>query len=395
MIQETMPERLHAATGASECDDATEAGRTAAEQAVSGLDGRKPALVVVYPSVRYDLPELLRAIRSVTGDVPLVGATSSGHFHGANLVEPARGVAVLVMTEGRYQFGVASARGLRADGAAVGQRLARAARDAAGPRTPYATVLLFSDGLAVEQQELVVGIHQVTGAAVPVIGGAAGDDRRLTETYVLHDDTVETDAAAAVWIGSDRPMPVNVGHGWHPISLPMLVTKVDGQVVHEIAGRPARDVFEEYFRNGDVQAVDPIRSSGYYSTHAFGLIEPDGSYLVRSVFLGEDGLVRTLAPLPVYAAIQIVACDEDRLLDVSQKVAEQAVNGRESDISVLLVFSCVARLDVLAGRGAEEAIRLQGAAGTVPIFGVYTYGEFVRTTSVAGYHNATVAAVAL
>jgi hypothetical protein len=390
-----MTEQLHAASGASESDDAVEAGRTAAEQAMSKLDGRTPALVLVYPSVRYDLTKLLAAVRSVTGDTPLAGASSCGHFCGAELIEPARGVAVLVLTAGRYQFGVASVGRLGADGAAAGERLARTARDAAGPRTPYATVLLFSDGLAVEQQELVVGIHKVTGAAVPIVGGAAADDRRLRETFVLHEGSALTDGAVAVWIGSSHPVPITVGHGWHPVSLPMLVTKVDGQVVHEIAGRPARDVFEEYFRNGYVEATDPIRDSGYYSTHAFGLIEPDGSHLIRSVFLGQDGQVRTLAPLPVYSAIQIVECDEDSLLDMSERVVQRAVSGREQDMSVLLVFSCVARLDVLAERGAEEAGRLQAGAGTVPIFGIYTYGEFARTTSVAGYHNCTVAAVGL
>jgi len=104
-------------------------------------------------------------------------------------------------------------------------------------------------------------------------------------------------------------------------------------------------------------------------------------------------MVHTFAPLPVYSAIQIVACDEDDLLAVTEAVAQRSVVGR--DASVLLVFSCVARLDVLQDRGGEEATRLQAAAGTVPVFGVYTYGEFARTTSVAGFHNATVAAIAL
>ena len=72
-------------------------------------------------------------------------------------------------------------------------------------------------------------------------------------------------------------------------------------------------------------------------------------------------MINTFAPLPVYSAIQIVACDEDDLLAVSHDVAERAVAGR--DASVLLVFSCVARLDVLQERGAEEATRLQAAAG--------------------------------
>ena len=46
---------------------------------------------------------------------------------------------------------------------------------------------------------------------------------------------------------------------------------------------------------------------------------------------------------------------------MSHDVAERAVAGR--DASVLLVFSCIARLDILQDRGAEEAARLQAAAG--------------------------------
>jgi hypothetical protein len=247
--------------------------------------------------------------------------------------------------------------------------------------------------LASQQESLVAGIHSVTGAGVPVVGGGASDDRRLSQTFIFHDDQILTDTAVAVWIGSDRRVPVTVGHGWNAIGLPLLVTKVDGQVVHELAGRPALDVFEEHIRAGDIEELERVRPGGYYSTHAFGLIEPDGSYLVRGVYKDPEGQIRTFAPLPVYSAIQVVACEPDALLDVSHKVAEQSVAGGET--SVLLVFSCVARLDALQEREEEEARRLQSAAGTVPIFGIYTYGEFARTTSATGYHNATVAAVAL
>jgi len=361
---------------------------------MAGLDGRTPEMIIVYASVRYDLPALIGAIRAVTGDVPLVGETSTGHFHGSNLTEPASGVAVLAMTAGPYRFGIASVQGLSRSGEAAGVELARAAHAMLEPEHPaYATLLIFVDGLAPEQQALVSGIHQVTGAAVPVVGGGAADDRLLSETFVFHDDRILSDAAVGVWIGSDQPVPVNVGHGWHAVGLPLLVTKTDGQVVHEIAGRPARDVFEEHIRRGDREELDRVRPGGYYSTHAFGLIEPDGTLLIRGVFMGKDEMIHTFAPLPVYSAIQIVACDPDDLLAVSHDVAERSVAAR--DASVLLVFSCIARLDVLQERGPEEATRLQAAAGNVPVFGVYTYGEFARTTSVAGYHNSTVTAVAL
>ena len=114
---------------------------------------------------------------------------------------------------------------------------------------------------------------------------------------------------------------------------------------------------------------------------------------VLRVFMGPDEMIHTFAPLPVSSAIQIVSCDSEDLLSTSRDVAHRSVTGR--DASVLLVFSCIARIDVLQERGDDEALELQAAAGSVPIFGVYTYGEFARTTSVAGYHNATVTAVAL
>jgi hypothetical protein len=52
-------------------------------------------------------------------------------------------------------------------------------------------------------------------------------------------------------------------------------------------------------------------------------------------------------------------------------------------------------LELLARRGPEEAERMQRCAGPVLTVGFYTYGEFARTVSVAGYHNATLTAIAL
>jgi hypothetical protein len=91
--------------------------------------------------------------------------------------------------------------------------------------------------------------------------------------------------------------------------------------------------------------------------------------------------------------VQIVTCGRDDLLGITERIVRRAISDREP--SVLLVFSCVARLDILRERGAEEADRLQAAAGPLPVFGFYTYGEFARTSVAAGYHNATVAAIAL
>jgi hypothetical protein len=105
-------------------------------------------------------------------------------------------------------------------------------------------------------------------------------------------------------------------------------------------------------------------------------------------------VVQTFSPLPEFSAVQIVTADQDDLLDASEKVIEDALRPAV-DPAVILMFSCVARIDLLGARAFEEGARLHKAAGSVQTFGFYTYGEYARTAGVSGYHNATLTALAL
>ena len=387
-------DRVRAGVGSSTDPDGVRAGHEAARAAMASLKGHPADLVLVVASVRYDLQAMLRAINAVTENAPLVGATSSGHMHRGELTEPGEGLAVLALAGGGYEFGIGRADGARTQARSAGRDLTRAALAAVGERQEYETLLVLSDGLAGDQQELINGIHQVAGFAVPVIGGLAGDDRRLEQTFVFEGDDVLTDAAVAVWIGSPRPLRVVCQHGWHPTGLPLMVTSVDGQMVREIGGRPAIEVYRDHFvhDNPDDQ-IETGREGGYHSAHAFGLIQPDGSLLIRGAFQDDNGSLFTFTPLPLYSAVQVMSSGVDDLLAVGVDTVATAV--AEKDAGVVLVFDCVARLDILAEHGRAEAAALQAAAGTIPTFGFYTYGEFARTTGVAGYHNATIAAIAL
>jgi hypothetical protein len=386
---------IRSGAGSSRLDDSVAAGQAAAEEAVKALGGEEPALVVVYASMRYDLNDLLAGIRGITGEAPLVGATTSGHFLDGEMVPPGQGVSVLALSSGPYRFGTASATGLRDRPFALGQDLVRAARSELGADRPrYGALMVLADGFGGDLQSLLNGIYQIAGATVPVVGGAAGADRQMNKTLVFHGDRVLDDAAVAVWIGSERPLRVAFGHGWQAHGLPMLVTRVDGPVVHEIAGRPAFDVYAESFRTADTPEDAGVEWwQGIDARRAFGLIEPDGTEIIRGSFVDADGRPRTFTPLPPYSAIRIMTATPDDILGISEQVVSEAIGADEPN--VLLTFSCVGRVEILQERAPEEARRLQEAAADVRTFGFYAYGEFARSTGVSGYHNATIAALAL
>jgi len=53
---------------------------------------------------------------------------------------------------------------------------------------PHRALLLLTDGLAGDQQEIVRGAYGVVGATVPLVGGCAGDDLKMRATFQLHGD---------------------------------------------------------------------------------------------------------------------------------------------------------------------------------------------------------------
>jgi hypothetical protein len=385
---------LRVGSGRSVRPDAAEAGRAAATDAMAALSGEPAALVLVYATAAYDLTHLVAGVREITGATPLAGASTSGQFAGGVLQPPGSGVAVLALTAGPYRFGVASVTGLREQPFESGREVARAAMAAAGPdRSEHGALMVISDGVTADPQGMLNGIYRVTGASVPVVGGAASAVRELQGTLVFHDERVLADGAVAVWIDSPHPLRVAAAHGWRANSMPLLVTRSDGLVVEELGGRPAYEVYLEHFRRDDVIDGRDEGGVGWYSAHAFGLVEPDGSQLIRAVAADDNHVLRSFAPLPPYCAIQVMSGRADELLDVVEPVVEEVVADRTP--SVLLVFDCVARYDILGPRADEEVKRLGEAAAGAEVFGFFTYGEFARTTSVSGYHNATVAALAL
>ena len=386
--------RVRAGTGMSGARDSALAGREAASAAVSALAGEPPAVVLVFTTPRYDLPMLLAGIRSVTGTALLIGATGSGEIVRENYMGFGAGVGVLALTAGPYRFGLASADHIRGDMDRAGRDIARASRDAAGPGS-HAAVLLLADSMLGDLQQLVHGVYRITGPKVALFGGAAGDEQKFVRTFVFHNDRVIEEGAAALWIAGERPFHVAMGHGWETIGTPMLVTRAEGTEILDIGGRPAAVVYEEQLG----LAPGELSAENFWGTsihHPFGLLQSDGSMIIRMArSKTERGtlMIQGCVP-PSGSAVQVMTGTADTLMEIVEKVARTAL-AAHPEAGVLLVFSCAARAKLFGDRTPEEPRRLQAAAGNVPVFGIYCCGEFARTAGVLATHNATLTMLAL
>lgn len=386
--------KLHASAGRSGVEDAFSAGKEAALNAVAGLNGESPDLIIVFTTPRYNLKDLLTGIRSVTGDAHLIGATGSGEMINGEYMGFGAGVALLALTAGPYRFGIASASHIKDHLDQAGQAIARESREKAG-KSPYAAVVLLADLMLGDLQQLFTGVYRTTGPKVAITGGAAGDEQKFIASFVFHDDQVVEQGAVALWIASEHPLEVVTRHGWQPIGVPQIVTRAEGIQIMELGGRPAATVYEEQL---DLKPGQ-LTVENFWSTsihHPFGLLQSDGTTVIRMARnKTAEGTLRIQGCVPpTGSAVQVMSGTMDDLLDITGEVAQTALS-QQPDAGLLLVFSCAARANIFGKNTPEEIRRLQDGAGNIPAFGFYCCGEFSRTSGVLGTHNASLTALAL
>lgn len=379
--------------GRSLLSDSRAAGTEAARAALEGDD---PKLVVVFCSDEHDLPAMLAGVREQTGATPLVGCSTAGEIAISGPQDS--GVVVLALGGPGFAARTAVATGLSSRLRESGKELVSALGHD-DPDRPHRILLLLTDGLAGDQQEILRGVYDHVGFAVPLVGGCAGDDLRMRQTAQLHGGEVHTDAIVAAGLWSTGPFGIGVHHGWQPVGDPMLVTSSAETTVFTLDDEPALDVYLDRLDAPDDARTDPDAFTRFALTHPLGLRrraeEPD----IR--FVGEaDFAARTLgciAAVPQGGLVWFMQGDEESVLEATDAACADALGalGDRPPLG-LVAFDCIARRGVLGGEGIRTEIeRLAALAAGTPVAGFYTYGEIARTSGAGGFHNQTLVVLAV
>lgn len=379
--------------GVGSSDDAR-SGHAGAEAARRAVGGRRPELLVAFVSDDHDLGALVAGIRSQAPDVPLVGCTTAGEIVDARA--GSTGAVVFALGGSGLSVRTAAVAAASADLRRAGADVAEAVLTP--PDGRHQVLLLLSDGLAGDQQELVRGAYSVAGASVPLVGGCAGDDLRMRRTRQIHGDQVLTDAVVAVGLSCAGPVGIGVGHGWREVGEPLVVTAAGGTRIRALDDQPALDVYLQRLSPPPAAFVDADAFTRFAQTHPLGLRRRNG-VSIRFV-AGADFARRELlciAEVPEGGLTHLMRGDEQSVLAATDDACRSALDQLQSATPVgLLVFDCIARRGVLGDGGiGEEARRLSTLAAGAPVAGFYTYGEFARTHGMSGFHNQTLVVLAL
>jgi hypothetical protein len=314
-----------------------------------------------------------RPIETVARAYPhaqIIGCSTAGEIFDGAVYDKSLSVAVLRMerTTMRTAFVELPAA---SDSFRAGKALAQALL-----QPDLVSLFVLSVGTDVNGSELVRGLNAVLPDRVVVTGGLAGDGDRFEQTWVLRDASPSGGCVSGTGFYGDR---VRVGHGsrggWDIFGPERLVTRSTANVLYELDGKPALELYKQYLGT---------RAAGLPATAllfplAVRANRSQKEHVVRTI-LGVDDQSQSMTfagDIPQGSLARLMKANLDRLIDGAVDATALAKGQAEMSEPILsIAISCVGRRLVLTGRTEEELeATLSGQPSAAHQIGFYSYGE--------------------
>ena len=330
-----------------------------------------------------------QAIRQQYPRAHIVGASSSGNILGSEI-----STSPIVATAAEFEKGHIKLSKIDFQPGANVEQLSRELI-AQLPAEDLRHIFVLSDGLNINGSELVRGINKV-GKGVPITGGMAGDGDRFTETWVVADEPARQLRIIAIgFYGDDFVISSGCYAGWTSFGADRQVTRSEGNVLYELDGMPALDLYKEYLG----EFAQNLPNSGMrfplnIRAHA------DAPEVIRTL-LGIDEASNSIifaGDIPEGYMARLMKPDLDVLIDGAGEAAREIEHINDQP-ALGLVVSCVGRRVVMQQIVEEELEAVEDVLGNnVQLTGFYSYGEiapFENDMNNCQLHNQTMTLTAI
>jgi len=259
------------------------------------------------------------------------------------------------------------------------------------------SAIVFPDPYTFDTEALLATLRR-TAPELPVLGGLASARTFDGTAALFHDELVLEEGAVGLAF-EGVPVRTCVSQGASPVGPELTITRVEGQVIHELAGKPAlvklREVFDELS-----ERERALIASGLLLGIVIDAGKPEyeqGDFLVRGV-VGADPEQGSLALSANLRAGQIVrlhardARSADR--DLHEALEQRCAALGEATPAGALCFTCTGRGRNLFGVPDHDAAALADALAGAPAAGFFAAGE-IGPVSGESFQHAFSASVAV
>jgi hypothetical protein len=235
-------------------------------------------------------------------------------------------------------------------------------------------VLIFADGLRVNGTHLIEGLKEGLPEGVKVTGGLAGDGELFEKTLVCCNGLPVSGQIVAIGLYGYR---LNVGcgslAGWVPFGADRLITKSKGNILYEMDGQPAIELYRSILK----EESEELSSARFHFPLEIRSRDMNRGIVRTIVGIDEkDNSLIFAGDVPEGYRARLMKVNFDQLMDGAKEAARGSIYNGFHSADLALLVSCVGRKIVLRQRTFQELEAIQEVLGnSTSLTGFYSYGE--------------------
>ncbi|MDE2076571.1 MAG: FIST C-terminal domain-containing protein [Burkholderiales bacterium] len=334
-----------------------------------------PQLAFVFADARHLASDSsLAQLKAALPNVNLIGCSTAGEISNEGVTNGGVVISAVNLAQPSFKL-VTTDLADMGDSFAAGQRLASQLSD-----SDVHSVILLGQGVAINGSALIEGLQSRLPREVSISGGLAGDAGAFKQTWTVSDTAISPSQLVALGLSGPK-LKLRHGsfHGWQPFGVLRRVTRCEGNVLYELDGEPALEIYKRYL--GDYARDLP----------GSGLLFP---FEMLGADRNELGLIRTILGINEAQGSLILAGEvvQDGYLRLMHATTDSLITGAEiaaervreeslpDEDGLALLVSCVGRKLVMGAHVDEEVEAVAAVFGRhATVSGFYSYGEISPT----------------
>ncbi len=358
---------------------------------LESFDQFKPTLSVCFSSIIFDSNKVQEVFNSV--NIPFVAFSSAGEITNQDVTNSS--ISVMLFDMPTDTFRICSEP--------INDRtIYQSAFDLGNKAATYfdnSAMIICCSKYGLDGQSVINGINDAFQKDIPIFGGLAANDQGNDKVWACCSDGVYADGMVCIVFDNDK-IEVNgmATSGWEPIGIPHTITKATGNQVEQINGRPALDVFIDYFGFfEDASATNTDTHKMISGQYPFQIEKDSGESVLRSPIIAdlENRSLIMGGSVEQGQNFRFSASPGFEVINKTVKEFDSFAREDASKADALLLFSCIGRHAALGPLIEDELTGIQ-KAWNAPMIGAFTLGEIGKTRNGnCEFHNITSSLVLL
>lgn len=260
------------------------------------------------------------------------------------------------------------------------------------PQENLKYVFVVSEGSFINGSQLTIGMNKATEDNLLITGALCGDGSRFETTLSSYNEKPKKGEIVVVgFYGDTLDVSFASNGGWTPFGPERVVTKSVDNILYELDGQPALDLYKTYL--GEKSKELPGAALLYPLNVK---LSDDKKSIVRTILNinEEDNSMILAGDILENSKVQLMMTNVDNIVNAAEIGAVKALEQRENKPELPILVSCIGRklvLDQRVEEEVEEVIEVIGKQATV--CGFYSYGEIAPFNDERNcqLHNQTIA----